>query len=215
MSNKAAIAPSFGDVRHFGGLIDSRWVDDPWGLGIRLKVRRAGFEGYQAWLRDAFGKESPLAAKLSKAVLQESVKTRGMRKRKGKGQGVDDELVERAIEKLDFSGEALAGQALEELKPGISEHLIEDWEVTSETGEPVDCSAEQRAAFLLNRPGPEGNVAWVPTEMPYGGQPLGDAWAEFILDEAEDQDAFRAGFLADSAASLPPTPAGSSESGEG
>lgn len=216
---KHTAKPRFADTRHFGSISDSRWVEDPWGMGFRFKIRRDGCEPYQEWLKEGAASGSKLMERILKGLLTESFATAGRRQRRKGKRSMDRAMVERAIANTKFEAGDLTSQELEEMKPGVAEHLVLDWsgpaEVLEEgTERPLECTHENVLAWMENRQDERGLPHWVPEysedgeEIPYGGQPLGDAWADFFLTEAADAQAFHGEVLGEHARGLVPTPDG-------
>lgn len=216
----------FADTRHFGSISTERVVEDPWGWGYRFKIRRTGCAGYQGFLKSIVSDGDNVAANFVRRLMAESAKEGGKRqRRKAKGRrALDDALIDRAADNTKLSASDLSAEELETLKPGLAEHLVVEWwgpaEIIDGEERPMPCTYENVLSWLQNRNDEDGNPFWVPEFSPddgerimYGGQPLGDAWADFLLSEADDQEAFHKGAMQRHRSDLVPGPAGLSGTG--
>lgn len=88
-------------------------------------------------------------------------------------------------------------------------------------GEPIPCTPEAKLDLLLNTADASGKPRWLDaynddeerSEIPYGGQPLGDAFAALVLAEKDEADEFREKAVQRAVEGLPPAPAGTTVSG--
>lgn len=189
-------------------LADTRHVQDPWGFGLTVEILRADHPEWLGWLKEngLTGRQDALSGQLMAAMLateMEAAKGRkGFRRRK-KGGDID---YMQAVKKVDFSQlEADQGQSLEDLKPGIASVLMRSMSGLEELdGTRAADTVGNRIKLLENVRNEDGQVIWVPlflqgqldkdgnpVEAPYGDQPVGDAIAEWLLDEAEATSEFR------------------------
>lgn len=169
----------------FGIVADVRPVEDPWGLGVVFQVRRIDCVEYQDWLKDR-NRANPLFAQLLQTQGRAFLKAFAGGKKK-----VDQQDITAAI--LEFADKAeLRPEDVERFLAMTNEgaaKLIAGWSGLTDTdGKPVDYS-EENARELLESP------ELVPEEAPYGGQPLGRALNQFLLEEAARSEAYREGYL--------------------
>lgn len=86
-------------------------------------------------------------------------------------------------------------------------------------GEIQPCTAENRMDLLSIADDGNGNPRWLGVfdendkPIKFGGQPLGDAITEWLLDEARQTDQYRLDYVKAAAENLEPAPVGSTASG--
>lgn len=169
----------------FGIVADVRPVEDPWGLGVVFQVRRIDAAEYQDWLKER-NRANPLFAQLLQAQGRAFLKAIAGGKKKVDQQEVTAAIVEFA-DKAELRPEDVDG-FLSMTSEGTAK-LLAGWSGLLDTdGHPIDFS-EANAVELLASP------ELVPEDAPYGGQPLGRALNQFLLEEAARSEAYRQSYL--------------------
>lgn len=169
----------------FGIVADVRPVPDPWDMGVIFQVRRIDCAEYQGWLKDR-NRANPLFAQLLQVQGRAFLKAiAGGKKR------VDQQEINAAI--VDFADKAeLRPEDVDAFLAMTTEgtaKLLAGWTGLADTnGNAIDYS-EENAVELLDSP------ELVPESAPYGGQSLGRALNQFLLEEAARSEAYRQVYL--------------------
>ncbi|OQC42265.1 MAG: hypothetical protein BWX64_00282 [Acidobacteria bacterium ADurb.Bin051] len=166
--------------RRFVAFRDSREVPDPWGFGTVWTIRREGAAAVQRALGE-IQRKNPIARAAinatARATLAASLRSGGNA----------DELARAALER-EVGRFELGEEDLERLSADAAENVlarIAGWEgLTDEDGAPIPYS-EAAARELL------AASDFVDDGLPYGGQELGRALSQWILEESRASEAFR------------------------
>lgn len=190
-------------AKHFGTIHDTRVITDPWGIGLQVEILRAGHPDWQKWLADNY------TDGLASGMLKEVVRLQ-MERRAKAGSADEEKMLDAAAARVVASSRERDEKAknFDKLKDGIADILIRSVPsgLSSPTGETIQFSREAARALVANptdeatglliwvpetRPGKDGK----PEPMPFGGQPVGDAIATWLMDEAAKSEAFYSRYL--------------------
>jgi len=177
-------------AKPIGSILDTREIEDPWGLGLRLEIMRAGADRWQAWLKANVPDSPEIKAYLTETWKLANANARGGRlKTKLTTEEIEAQAIERASGKINISGRA---ENLARLKPGLAAVAIvrlidaqsahvkcsacgNRWELDAEDEpcpqcgdlaylddpEPIPSTPENIAALLENTRDAAGNIRYL------------------------------------------------------
>lgn len=219
-------------------LLKTRIITDPWGFGVSAVITSSNSPEWRQYELEQAA-NSPGSEKIRRAAAQSAVAAldvSGFRKTKALTAGerrkkMEDELAKPGEVTIDVVD-------LRKKKPGIARIIFESMDGLTKNGQPVDLSTpEAREAVMdhtryefteggeakvrtipvyqKNADGsPKLDTAGEPLEMPYGGMNVGDAFAQWALDEAGEQALFVEKKRAQALEPSGPGSTGSSASGD-
>lgn len=207
------------DLDNLGGhlaevLLKTRTITDPWGWGITAEITSSGSPEWRQYELD-MAADTPGSAKVRRIAAEraaESFEVAGFRKTKALTAG---EKKKKLVDQLSEKGELVLDLFdLRKKKEGIARIIITKMGGLTKGGQPVDLSTpEARLAVMehgqyefteggelkqhtipVHQRDAAGNVlldsAGEPLENPYGGMNIGDALAQWPLDEAGETALF-------------------------
>lgn len=221
-------------------LLNTRTITDPWGFGITAEITSANAPEWRQYELE-LAANSPGSEKIRRAAAQSAVAAldvSGFRKVKALSAGerrkkMEDELAKPGEVTIDIVD-------LRKKKGGIARIIVKSMDGLTRGGVPVDLSTPETRLAVMDHgqyeftdPGdrqvkvrtipiyqrnPDGSekldTAGEPLDMPYGGMNVGDALAQWPLDEAGELALFVEKKRAQALEPSGPGSTGNSETGD-
>lgn len=235
------ITADLGKKRFLSRLLDEQTFSDPWGVGWRATVRRHDHPEWEAWRKanlgesrmKRLGEDAALAIALEDGEKQRPRKgfrtapRRTRRAAAAQAGEVDSARVIAKIRELAGDEGIISADAddLATLKEGLIAVGVARFARVID-GEEMEATEDDLRELLFDfRDDDGGTVRYLQAtidgedgeeiEVPYGGQPFQDAVAEWLLDCAENAEAYTAGWSEAAEDFLPGTSDGSTDTGSG